>query len=163
MQPTESVKSNPAAMELPISHKAILDIQKFAPAPSQTLYQLVVLPKSTLPLSANVESTAYHKWGSSPSVGMSSLTALEHSKNKDIALAATSAPCYGRVVLRDWPRRRMSQSWSRNGMLNPSEKVLSYKEFLDGDLKDELIHIFGQEQYQNIVQTVQGLANTDSK
>lgn len=53
-----------------------------------------------------------------------------------------------RVVLRDWPRQRFSQRWSRNGLLNPGQQITTLKEFVDGEWKEELISVFGKEIYE---------------
>jgi hypothetical protein len=58
----------------------------------------------------------------------------------------------GCIVLRDWPRKRMSQVWRRGGLVNPSEKIISFQDFCDGELNSQLITIFGQEKYNEILQ-----------
>ncbi|KAJ3391004.1 hypothetical protein HDU84_006676 [Entophlyctis sp. JEL0112] len=52
-----------------------------------------------------------------------------------------------RVLLRDWPRQRYSQKWTRDGALNPGQKVIKTEDFIDDELKTELVYIFGQETY----------------
>lgn len=47
------------------------------------------------------------------------------------------------VILRTWPKRRMSQTWTRDGSLNPTDAKVSYDDFLKGELQDQLKHIFG--------------------
>jgi hypothetical protein len=55
------------------------------------------------------------------------------------------------VALRTWPKRRMSQSWSREGSLNPSTTKVSYDEFLKGELQDQIKHIFGDNTLEKIL------------
>ncbi|KAI9326117.1 hypothetical protein BDR26DRAFT_150219 [Obelidium mucronatum] len=52
-----------------------------------------------------------------------------------------------RVLLRDWPRQRYSQKWTRDGGLNPGEKVYNTRYFIDGEDKDQLVYIFGMDLY----------------
>ncbi|KAJ3327664.1 hypothetical protein HDU76_011367 [Blyttiomyces sp. JEL0837] len=54
-----------------------------------------------------------------------------------------------RVILRDWPRQRLSQKWTRDGNLNPGQLVISLKDFVDGELKEKIVWIFGEEVYEN--------------
>lgn len=54
------------------------------------------------------------------------------------------------IVLRDWPRKRGSQSWSRSSNMNPSEKVISLTEFVSGDFKEQLTVIFGSKSYEEL-------------
>eukprot|EP00842_Homolaphlyctis_polyrhiza_P005446 jgi/Hompol1/5902/HPOL_000338-RA len=49
----------------------------------------------------------------------------------------------------------MSQTWSRGGLLNPGQKIVSWTDLLNGDLKDEITQIFGEEHYNNVLSTVQ--------
>jgi hypothetical protein len=60
------------------------------------------------------------------------------------------------VALRTWPKRRMSQSWSREGSLNPTNTKVSYDEFLKGELQDQIKHIFGEKTFDKI----QGIVNS---
>ncbi|KAI8617092.1 hypothetical protein BC830DRAFT_1115279 [Chytriomyces sp. MP71] len=56
-----------------------------------------------------------------------------------------------RVLLRDWPRQRYSQKWTRNGGLNPGQKIISLESFIAGEKDEELVHIFGQDVYDKAV------------
>ncbi|KAJ3031495.1 UNVERIFIED_CONTAM: hypothetical protein HDU68_003436 [Siphonaria sp. JEL0065] len=56
-----------------------------------------------------------------------------------------------RVLLRDWPRQRYSQKWTRDGGLNPGEKVYNTRFFIDGEDKDQLVYIFGMDVYDRAV------------
>ncbi|KAJ1531139.1 hypothetical protein HK096_008048, partial [Nowakowskiella sp. JEL0078] len=49
------------------------------------------------------------------------------------------------ILLRDWPKQRMSQKWTRDGALNPGQVEITYSEFLDGELKEQLLWIFGED------------------
>jgi hypothetical protein len=49
----------------------------------------------------------------------------------------------------------MSQSWTRDGVSNPSEKVIAYKEFLEGELDSTIIHVFGREKYDQFFSLAQ--------
>ena len=60
----------------------------------------------------------------------------------------------GQVILRDWPRKRLSQNWTRGGAVNPSQRIVSFDEFADGELRDELKYIFGEKTYTEALQTV---------
>ncbi|KAJ3090817.1 hypothetical protein HK102_002560 [Quaeritorhiza haematococci] len=53
-----------------------------------------------------------------------------------------------RIVLRDWPRQRMSQKWTRDGALNPGQTAFTYEDFLAGEMKEKLVWIFGEHTYQ---------------
>ncbi|KAJ3108636.1 hypothetical protein HDU97_000492 [Phlyctochytrium planicorne] len=57
----------------------------------------------------------------------------------------------GNVLLRDWPRQRMSQKWTRNGNLNPGCIKISVSEFLNGELKEKLVWIFGEKTYDEAI------------
>ena len=54
------------------------------------------------------------------------------------------------LILRDWPRKRYSQHWSRDSAMNPGEKVITFEEFQRGDYKQELTSIFGATDYQKL-------------
>ncbi|KAJ3062715.1 hypothetical protein HDU98_001425 [Podochytrium sp. JEL0797] len=56
-----------------------------------------------------------------------------------------------RVLLRDWPRQRYSQKWTRDGGLNPGEKVYTISNFLRGEDEDQIIYVFGQEVYDKAI------------
>jgi hypothetical protein len=60
--------------------------------------------------------------------------------------------CNGRVTLRDWPRKRHSQKWTRESAMNPSEKSISFQELIQGEWKSDLVHIFGDQNYQKLIQ-----------
>ena len=60
----------------------------------------------------------------------------------------------GCVVLRDWPKKRMSQVWRRGGLVNPGERIISFQDFCDGELNSQLIAVFGQEKYNEILEIV---------
>ncbi|KAJ3110025.1 hypothetical protein HDU96_006967 [Phlyctochytrium bullatum] len=57
----------------------------------------------------------------------------------------------GNVILRDWPRQRLSQKWTRNGYLNPGSTSMTVSEFLDGEMKEKLVWIFGEKVYEEAV------------
>ncbi|KAJ3114746.1 hypothetical protein HK100_001565 [Physocladia obscura] len=57
-----------------------------------------------------------------------------------------------RVLLRDWPRQRFSQKWTRDGSLNPGQKIIKIEDFLNKDSKAELVYIFGNEVYEKAVE-----------
>ncbi|KAI8814368.1 hypothetical protein BJ742DRAFT_787276 [Cladochytrium replicatum] len=59
-----------------------------------------------------------------------------------------------RVLLRDWPRQRLSQKWTRSGTMNPGTTELSFEEFLRGELKDRLLWIFGEPLYNKCIELV---------
>jgi hypothetical protein len=48
----------------------------------------------------------------------------------------------------------MSQVWRRGGLVNPSEKIISYKDFCEGELNSQIISIFGQERYDALLVAV---------
>ncbi|KAJ3154130.1 hypothetical protein HK101_001685 [Irineochytrium annulatum] len=62
-----------------------------------------------------------------------------------------SNPTAPRVVLRDWPRQRMSQRWTRGGSLNPGQTTMTMAEFLDGEMEEKLVWIFGKSEYDKAV------------
>lgn len=55
------------------------------------------------------------------------------------------------VILRTWPKRRLSQTWTRDGNLNPTNDKLSHDEFLKGELQDQVKHLFGAETLDKII------------
>ncbi|KAJ3298481.1 hypothetical protein BCR33DRAFT_781981 [Rhizoclosmatium globosum] len=57
-----------------------------------------------------------------------------------------------RVLLRDWPRQRFSQKWTRDGGLNPGEKVFKTQYFIDGEDRDQLVYIFGRKLYDEAIE-----------
>lgn len=58
----------------------------------------------------------------------------------------------GQVVLNDWPRQRFSQKWSRDGALNPGKNVYTFKEFIQGENREQFVSIFGQELYDQAIE-----------
>ncbi len=58
------------------------------------------------------------------------------------------------VILSDWPRKRFSQKWTREGAVNPSTKTVTHAAFLDGELKDDIKTIFGSEVLVNIIDLI---------
>jgi hypothetical protein len=109
------------------SLKTIIDFQELAPSPSQTFYQLVVYPFQP------------------PSKVRSKSRRPDEEEGK-IALNFDKIRL-GCVVLRDWPRKRMSQNWRRGGLVNPGEKIISFSDFCDGEYNTVLISIFGCQKY----------------
>ncbi|KAI8853992.1 hypothetical protein BC829DRAFT_413301 [Chytridium lagenaria] len=57
----------------------------------------------------------------------------------------------GTILLRDWPRQRLSQKWTRDGTLNPGSTQITLSEFLDGELKEKLVWIFGEKVYEEAI------------
>ncbi|KAJ3210367.1 hypothetical protein HDU67_005359 [Dinochytrium kinnereticum] len=57
----------------------------------------------------------------------------------------------GIVLLRDWPRARLSQKWTRNGTINPGVSRMEVSEFLDGEMKERIIWIFGEKVYDEAI------------
>ncbi|KAJ3396978.1 hypothetical protein HDU92_001269 [Lobulomyces angularis] len=65
------------------------------------------------------------------------------------------------VLLRDWPRQRFSQKWTRNGQLNPGEVKVKIGDFVDGEMKEKLIWIFGVEIYNDALRVAKNaIANS---
>lgn len=56
----------------------------------------------------------------------------------------------GRLILRDWPRKRQSQNWSRNGALNPGERVVTFEEFINGDIDSIVQTVFGNDKFEEL-------------
>jgi hypothetical protein len=109
--------------------KAILEFQEIAPSPSQTLYHISVCP--------------------------STVTRTKSKRqNNEEKVSIRDRMKTGCVILRDWPRKRMSQAWRRGGLVNPSEKVITFQDFYDGELKSNLVSIFGQDKYNEILEVV---------
>nr|KAJ3423034.1 hypothetical protein HK105_004020 [Polyrhizophydium stewartii] len=132
----------------------ITSCNQMAPAPSQTFYHFVVLPADPrFATSAGAGSGGDVDAALSPnraregSVTKKRVRTPSNSKRLDPS-ANFARMREGCVVLRDWPRKRMSQSWSRSGMLNPGQKIVSFQDFLDGELKDELTYLFGEMKYR---------------
>lgn len=56
------------------------------------------------------------------------------------------------LILTGFPRKRLSQSWSRDrywfllnhSNMNPFEKIITVKEFQKGDYHSEIVEIFGE-------------------
>ncbi|KAI8924919.1 hypothetical protein BC831DRAFT_463144 [Entophlyctis helioformis] len=126
--------------------RPILEIQQMAPAPGQTFFQLSVMPVD--PRLDDKESAGHVAKKRGRTASNSKRTATTDAANTSLRMRQ------GCVILRDWPRKRMSQTWSRSGMLNPSQKIISFQEFLDGELRDEITYIFGEEQYKNVLKSV---------
>jgi hypothetical protein len=59
------------------------------------------------------------------------------------------------VILRTWPKKRMSQTWTRDGTTNPSNLSFSYDDFLKGELQDQIKHIFGDNTLEKILGIVE--------
>ncbi|TPX50308.1 hypothetical protein SeMB42_g02285 [Synchytrium endobioticum] len=57
----------------------------------------------------------------------------------------------GKVILRDWPRQRFSQKWTRDGALNPSQVTETCDNFVQGSLKEEITRIFGASTYDHVL------------
>ncbi|KAL2919716.1 hypothetical protein HK105_200630 [Polyrhizophydium stewartii] len=138
----------------------LFELQQMAPAPSQTFYHFVVLPADPrFATSAGAGSGGDVDAALSPnraregSVTKKRVRTPSNSKRLDPS-ANFARMREGCVVLRDWPRKRMSQSWSRSGMLNPGQKIVSFQDFLDGELKDELTYLFGEMKYRQAVKAV---------
>lgn len=55
------------------------------------------------------------------------------------------------VILRTWPKRRMSQTWTRDGNLNPTNEKASYDQFVKGELHDQIEQLFGAEALEKIL------------
>lgn len=55
------------------------------------------------------------------------------------------------VILRTWPKRRMSQTWTRDGNLNPTDEKAPHDEFLKGELPDQIKQLFGAETLEKIL------------
>ncbi|KAJ3258294.1 hypothetical protein HK103_003775 [Boothiomyces macroporosus] len=117
------------------SLRPVIDFQELAPSPNQTFYQLVVYP-----FQAVAKSRRNSKKKDEEDQPRAEL-------NRDKALK-------GCVILRDWPRKRMSQQWRRDGMVNPGERVISFDDFVDGEMDAQLITVFGQERYDQALQAV---------
>lgn len=113
--------------------RPVLDFQEEAPSPSQTMYQICVYPWKP----------AVRNRAKSRTPSITGKSVLNRDKMK-----------YGCVVLRDWPRKRYSQAWTRGGAVNPSERVIAFDEFLDGEMDSQLISIFGQNRYNQIKDAV---------
>ncbi|KAI8588175.1 hypothetical protein BDZ88DRAFT_508304 [Geranomyces variabilis] len=54
----------------------------------------------------------------------------------------------GNVVLRDWPRKRFSTKWTRDGDLNPSEKKLPWAEV--GEWEERIKVVFGKTVWETV-------------
>ncbi|KAJ3275395.1 hypothetical protein HDV01_000687 [Terramyces sp. JEL0728] len=117
------------------SLKPVVDFQEMAPSPNQTFYQLVVYPFQAVARSRRNSKKKDEE--DQPRVEL----------NRDRALK-------GCVILRDWPRKRMSQHWRRDGMVNPSERVISFDDFVDGEMDAALITVFGQDRYDQTKEAV---------
>ncbi|KAJ3189246.1 hypothetical protein HDU85_002871 [Gaertneriomyces sp. JEL0708] len=57
-------------------------------------------------------------------------------------------------ILRSWPRKRLSQKWTRDGGLNPTETRCSYEEFLEGEFDQTILAVFGQETLDKVTEIV---------
>ncbi|KAI9205162.1 uncharacterized protein BJ171DRAFT_581368 [Polychytrium aggregatum] len=55
------------------------------------------------------------------------------------------------VYLRDWPRARLSQKWTRDGAVNPGMVKVPLSEYVQGELKPQIVTIFGSEVYEKSV------------
>ncbi|KAI8892219.1 hypothetical protein BC833DRAFT_612369 [Globomyces pollinis-pini] len=123
--------------------RPILEYQELAPSPSQTFYQIAVYPWQP-----SRPRTRSQKSNQDSNVQL----------NRDIQKS-------GCVMLRDWPRKRHSQQWRRDGMINPGlscrfvmlgEMIIKFEDFVDGEQKLHLITVFGQDRYQCLIDAVRG-------
>jgi hypothetical protein len=60
------------------------------------------------------------------------------------------------IVLRDWPRKRGSQHWTRTSQMNPGEKVITLSAFVNAEFKQELETIFGADTYKQLESFILG-------
>jgi hypothetical protein len=49
------------------------------------------------------------------------------------------------------PKQRLSQKWSRDGAMNPSETKIDFHQFLKGEISNKLEEIFGEKVYQESI------------
>ncbi|KAI8822114.1 uncharacterized protein EV422DRAFT_525690 [Fimicolochytrium jonesii] len=59
----------------------------------------------------------------------------------------------GLVVLRDWPKKRFSTRWTRDGAINPGERKIPAHEVEDH--RERIISIFGEEVWERVEGLVQ--------
>ncbi|KAJ3328760.1 hypothetical protein HDU91_004034 [Kappamyces sp. JEL0680] len=109
------------------SFRAVVDFQELAPAPSQTYYQVAVYPFN--PVSRRERRIS------------------RNAQDQDAVALNRESIRGGCVVVRDWPRKR-------DGAVNPGERVVSFKDFLEGEMDSTLIHIFGRDRYDQLFQAV---------
>jgi hypothetical protein len=116
----------------------IFDISDIAPSPSKTYYQLCVYPYQ--PQSKDAKKNR-------PPRGEPEQKKLFLNRDRIKE---------GCVVVRDWPMKRLSQHWKRDGLVNPSEQIITFDEFIGGEMDTHLISIFGREKYLKCVKVVEG-------
>ena len=122
----------------------IYEAQAMAPAPSQTYYHLALYPicnNVPHPISSCNSSSVPKKKGTC-------------STDPDYEKHINEMKLSGCMVLQDWPRKRLSQNWTRGGLINPSQKIYSFKEIMDGELEEQIIFIFGKEVYRKILKLI---------
>lgn len=61
------------------------------------------------------------------------------------------------VVLTEFPKKRLNQTWTRDSPMNPSERVMSLEDILTGNYKDEFENLFGAEKYESLIEHVRSL------
>ncbi|TPX32327.1 hypothetical protein SmJEL517_g04502 [Synchytrium microbalum] len=69
----------------------------------------------------------------------------------------------GKVILRDWPRQRFSQKWTRDGALNPGQISETCENFVAGSLKDEITRIFGVETYDKVFKACENVVESKAQ
>ncbi|KAJ3049319.1 hypothetical protein HK097_009685 [Rhizophlyctis rosea] len=136
-----SLLESESQTEAPTNHpqgNVIFETQQIAPAPGQTWFQLAVLE------------------GRGRSAGDGGGEGeLEGEEGHEIRpRSGKPDPTDGIVVLRDWPKKRFSQKWTRNGP-NPGERRMKYEDFLQGELEERLVYIFGRDVYDTAIRAVQ--------
>lgn len=112
----------------------ILDWQTMAPAPSQSFYQVALY--------------AYRKSEDRRSRRLSKIKAKISDKNQNELIHEKMER--GCLVLREWPRKRFSQVWSRDSQMNPSEIVLELHDVVQGEMRAHLTTIFGELKYERL-------------
>ncbi|KAJ3034244.1 hypothetical protein HDV00_005237, partial [Rhizophlyctis rosea] len=123
----------------------IFETQQIAPAPGQTWFQLAVLEG---------RGASGGGSGGEEGNGEEGEGGKEGGEERERPKSSKPDPRNGVVVLRDWPKKRFSQKWTRNGP-NPGERRMTYEEFLQGELEERLVYIFGRDTYDAAVRAVQ--------
>jgi hypothetical protein len=115
--------------------KPVIEFQELAPSPNATYFHLAVYPYKPTRIARK------------PSVKR------QKPDEKSLILKRDQMK-QGCVVVRDWPRKRMSQVWTRDSMVNPNETTISFQEFIDGELDSQLISVFGKNRYNQVLEVV---------
>lgn len=157
----------------PISErvKPLLDFQDMAPSPSQSFYQIALYPYS------KSEKRRERRTSRASSTNSSPIKSPLHRELPELNHEKLQRGC---VIVREWPRKRLvftikecsvwylytlsnsplsfqsfsfrfSQGWTREGALNPSEIVLEFEDFAQGEMASHLTSIFGVDRYNQLV------------